>query len=59
MRNGYEIAKLLKGLDVCDTSPVFQTNRPGFTADQPLGIFMTFKNQWIFEGFPQFVLANG
>lgn len=44
MNSGYEIAKLLKTLDVYDVSPVFETNMPGFTTDPPLGIVPDAKN---------------
>ncbi len=44
MSNAYEIAKLLKSLDVYDISPVFETNMPGFTTDPPLGIVPDAKN---------------
>lgn len=44
MHNGYEIAKLLKTLQVYDISPVFETNMPGFTTDPPLGIVPDAKN---------------
>jgi len=44
MSTGYEVAKLLKGLDVYDVSPIFETNMPGFTLDPPLGIVPDAKN---------------
>jgi DNA-directed RNA polymerase III subunit RPC1 len=44
MSKAYEIAKLLKSLDVYDISPVFETNMPGFTTDPPLGIVPDAKN---------------
>jgi arylformamidase len=44
MSSAYEIAKLLKTLDVYDISPVFETNMPGFTTDPPLGIVPDAKN---------------
>lgn len=44
MSNAYEIAKLLRSLDVCDVSPVFETNMPGFVTDPPLGIVPDAKN---------------
>jgi arylformamidase len=44
MSNAYEIAKLLKTLDVYDISPLFESNMPGFTTDPPLGIVPDAKN---------------
>ncbi|MFB0533113.1 MAG: cyclase family protein [Desulfatiglandales bacterium] len=44
MSNGYEIAKLLKSLNVYDISPVFETNMPEFRTDPPLGIVPDAKN---------------
>jgi len=44
MSSAYEIAKLLRSLDVYDISPVFETNMPGFTTDPPLGIVPDAKN---------------
>jgi arylformamidase len=44
MSNAYEVAKLLKALDVYDISPVFETNMPGFATDPPLGIVPDAKN---------------
>jgi arylformamidase len=44
MSNAYEVAKLLKALDVYDISPVFETNMPGFITDPPLGIVPDAKN---------------
>ena len=44
MSNGYELAKLLKSLNVFDISPVFETNMPGFMTDPPLGIVQDAKN---------------
>ncbi len=44
MSGGYEVAKLLRDLDVYDISPVFETNMPGFATDPPLGIIPDAKN---------------
>ena len=44
MGNGYEIAKLLKSLDVFDISPLFESNMPGFATDPPFGIVPDAKN---------------
>jgi arylformamidase len=44
MSNAYEVAKLLKSLDVYDLSPLFETNMPGITTDPPLGIVPDAKN---------------
>jgi arylformamidase len=44
MSDAYEIAKVLKSLDVYDISPVFETNMPGFVTDPPLGIVPDAKN---------------
>ena len=44
MSSAYEIAKILKSLDVYDISPVFETNMPSFITDPPLGIVPDAKN---------------
>jgi len=44
MSAAYEIARLLKTLDMYDISPVFETNMPGFSTDPPLGIVPDAKN---------------
>lgn len=44
MSNAYEVAKLLKTLDVYDLSPLFESNMPGFATDPPFGIVPDAKN---------------
>ena len=44
MSKAYEVAKLLKTLDVYDISPLFETNMPGFSLDPQLGIVPVAKN---------------
>jgi arylformamidase len=44
MRNAYDIAKVLRTLDVYDISPVFETNMPGFPTDPYLAIVPDAKN---------------